>query len=158
VRPVVVSEEALIQPVSFPDADDIPGLPRDPFAIKAKTEDGDEVRPAVVIAMLNREMARKIERRLRKTARSKGLPEPIVMRQKLSDRETNERMADMVIEEWERYHQYFPLRTLQQYLDERTGSILEEAILQGKPLDRAAVRQALANLHEEAKRRRKEKS
>jgi len=154
----VIPEDALEQPVSFPDKGDFADLPANPFSQKIKTTTGDVVRPAVVLAMLNRTMARKVERMLRKKAKEQGLPEPIVMRERLSDRDTNERMADMVIGEWEKYHAYFPLNTLQQYLDERTGRILEEAILSGRPVDRDAVRRALAELHRQAEEKRKEKT
>jgi hypothetical protein len=138
--------------VTVPDAEDL-GVSFDPLKQNAKTEVGT-VRPIVVTALINREMAiraRKKAREMRQQAAGKP-PEPIVLKRKLTDRETTNVMADLLIKEWEVYHRYFPLKTLQDYLDDRTGRVLEEAMLQGRPLDRDAVRQAVGNLLQEHKR------
>lgn len=139
--------------VSFPDEREFPDDPamKDPFKHRAKTDEGT-VRPAVVVALLNRNMRRKLEKELGKRARERNLPEPVIMRKPLSEAETTDKMASMILDEWEKYHKYFPLATLQQFLDERTGRIMEQAYLTGKPIDREAVRQAIGALWDRSKK------
>lgn len=147
-----------IQRVTFPDADDFPGLPKDPFAIKSRTTEGDQIRPAVVVALLNREMKRKVTRMIRKKARSQGLPEPIIapLRPRLSERDTTDRMADLLLSEYEKYHVMFPAHTLAQYLDDRTGETMEKAFREGKPIDREATRRAIGELWKQAEAKRRD--
>lgn len=150
----VDEDDVLEQVVSFPDRTDMPDLPKDPFAIKSRTDDGDVVRPAVVTVLLNREMARAVNRRLRRQAKRQGVPEPIIVRQKpLNDRETTDKMTDIILTEWEQYHGHFPLATLQEFLDDRTAKVMEEAYRTGRPIDRDAVRQAVGRIWDQAKQK-----
>lgn len=146
--------------VTFPDASDLPGLPKDPFSIKSETGDGT-VRPAVVVALLNRNMRRQLGRRLKKQARSQGLPDPIIapLRPRLTERETTARVADMLLSEWDKYHRMFPVSTLVEFLDARTAETMEKAFLEGKPIDRDATRRAIGELWKRAEaKRNQEKS
>lgn len=135
------------------------GLPADPFSIVATNDDGDKFRPAVVIALLNREMKRKLEKKFKAEARSQGLPEPIFTEQrpKLSEPETTARMADLLLGEWDKYHAYFPAETLSRFLDDRTSHLMTEAYRRGQPIDRDAVRRAIGQLWKESDAKRKDK-
>ena len=145
--------EELEQVVTFPD---VAGLD-DPFSIKTTATDGSVIRPAVVTVLMNREMARRVGRKLRKRAKEQGLPEPMVLRPKLSGAETTSRMAAMLIDEYEKYSGHFPLKTLQNFLDDRTAKVMEDAIRTGRPLDRDAVRRAIGELWARAEAKRAEK-
>lgn len=143
--------------VTFPDRSDFDDLPEDPFSIVSTTSDGDKIRPAVIIALLNSEMKTKLEKRLKADARSKGLPEPIIAPARLSESETTARMADLLIGEWDKYHTYFPAATLSRFLDDRAGRTMEAAFAAGKPMNRDDVRRAIGQLWHEADAKRKEK-
>lgn len=134
--------------VTVPDQDDL-DISFDPLKVQAKTDVG-VVRPVVVVALLNREQARRAQKWAKKRAREHPEePEPVIMRKPLSPAATAERMSAMLVKEYEVYHRYFPTKTLSQYLDERTSRTLEEAVRRGQPLDRAAVRQAIGNMMHE---------
>jgi hypothetical protein len=134
--------------VTVPDAEEL-DIKFDPLKQFAKTDVGI-VRPVVVIALMNREQARRAARWARKRAREHPEePAPVITRKPLSPAQTTDRMADALIREYEDYHRYFPLKTLQNYLDDRTSRTLEEALKQGRPLDRDSVRRAIGNMMHE---------
>lgn len=149
----------MVERVTFPDAADLPGLPKDPFSIRSTTGEGEQIRPAVVVALLNRNMKRQLERKFKRDARSKGLPDPIIVpvRPRLSERETTDRVADMLLGEYDKYHAMFPAETLAQFLDARTGETMKKAFLEGKPIDREATRRAIGELWKRAEAKRQEK-
>lgn len=148
-----MSDQERLPVVTVPDAEDFApelGIKKDPVRVQVKTDTGDMVRPVVIVALLNRQQKRMADRIARK--RAKDHPEeqpPLILRQKVDPAVVTDRVADLMLKEWEEYHRYFPLATLQQYLDDRTAKTLEEAILRGKPLDRDAVRRALGALMQE---------
>lgn len=156
--PGVVGRDQGREVVSFPDKGDSDDLPSNPFAIRSRTDTGDQIRPAVVVALLNENMKNKLMKKLRAKAQERGLPEPIITPARLSERDTTDKMADLLLSEWEKYHKYFPLKTLKNYLDDRTAKIMEEAFLTGRPIDRDAVRRAIGALWQEAQQKRNEKT
>jgi len=146
-------EDELHQTVTVPDAEDVEGLPENPLDIHTKTDEGI-VRPAVIMELLNREQRRRILKEARKAQRDNpGAQVAIVVPKPRTKPETTAYMADMIIGEWEKYHQYFPLQTLQNFLDDRSGRIMEQAILKGRPVDRDAVREAVGALWDEAQQK-----
>lgn len=143
-----MSVEEKLPVVTVPDAEDL-GVSFDPLKQNAKTDVG-VVRPVVVIALLNREQLRRARRwAKRRATEHPEEPEPVIMRQKLTPVQTTDSVADMLIKEYETYKRYFPLKTLQDYLDDRTAKTLEESLKRGQPLDRDSVRRAIGNMMHE---------
>jgi hypothetical protein len=135
--------------VTVPDQHDL-GLPFDPLKRTIKTDVG-EVRPVVIFELLNMENQRRAE------VAAAGNPQqedvrPVQLNDPLTERETTARVADIIISEWEQFHQHFPLVALSEYLDSQTAKTMELALEKGWPLDRDAVRRALGGLlHDDSK-------
>lgn len=125
--------------------------------IKTKVAGVGTIRPAMIPVLLNRAMRRRLEKDLRragvdaKIVKAEDAPavqqeEPVIPNQPLSGRETIDRMASLLIDDWDKYHRYFPAKTLAEFLDHRAGEILLDAWKKGKPVNREDVKRALANL------------
>lgn len=140
-------EEVLEEVVTVPDLKDLPGaekvLNKEPVEYKIRTEEGI-VRPIVVLAMINRQSRRLLEKELRRRAQLP--PRAVQVRKPLTARETTEKVANTLIKWWEEERTHFPAKTLSAFLDEATGKILEQAYARGEPLPRDIVRQAIGRM------------
>jgi len=138
-------EKITTQVVTVPDGQDM---------VFRNVEGVGPVRPAVVRELVKRELVSRgmipsrRERRLLKRVRAAPpipAPGPPIRPRRISERETTDRMAALLLDEYAR-HRMFPASTLGQYVDDD---------LTGERLDRDAVREAVANLWVQTQRQQK---
>jgi hypothetical protein len=120
------------------------------------------VRPAVVRQLVLEQLVNRgvipNRRDRRALRRHKGRPPvvaPAIALRSLSERETTDRVAKLLLDEWDSHRRQFPHATLSQFFDDKTGAEVERAWREGKPIDRDAVRRGIGQLWEQAQRKQR---